>query len=137
MAFALPLAAVLGLFLLWPLALVLWESLFIEGRFSLDNYLSLFVRKLYRESLTTSLVLSASTAVLGDAIGLPLSYFVHKTGGRAKKHSPCPHRCSPDAERPCCRFCFIVLLGTSGFITIILRELIGINPLEFSAFLFT
>ncbi|HPK06943.1 MAG TPA: hypothetical protein PK773_04000, partial [Aminivibrio sp.] len=68
----LPLAAVLGLFLLWPLALVLWESLFIEGRFSLDNYLSLFVRKLYRESLTTSLVPSASTAVLGTAVGLPL-----------------------------------------------------------------
>lgn len=133
----LPLAAVLGLFLLWPLALVLWESLFIEGRFSLDNYLSLFVRKLYRESLTTSLILSASTAVLGTAIGLPLSYFVHKTGGRAKNILLALTAVPLTLSGLVVGFAFIVLLGTSGFITIILRELFGINPLEFSAFLFT
>ncbi len=133
----LPLAAVLGLFLRLPLALVLWESLFIEGRFSLDNYLSLFVRKLYRESLTTSLILSASTAVLGTAVGLPLSYFVHKTGGRAKNILLALTAVPLTLSGLVVGFAFIVLLGTSGFITIILRELFGINPLEFSAFLFT
>ena len=43
-------AAVLICFLAWPLLLVVWESLFVEGRLSYGNYLSLFVRKLYRES---------------------------------------------------------------------------------------
>ena len=64
-----PVAAVLICFLAWPLLLVVWESLFVEGRLSYGNYLSLFVRKLYRESLCTSLGLSVSTAVLGTALG--------------------------------------------------------------------
>lgn len=72
-------AAVLICFLAWPLLLVVWESLFVEGRLSYGNYLSLFVRKLYRESLCTSLGLSVSTAVLGTALGLPISYVIHRS----------------------------------------------------------
>ena len=60
----LPVAAVLICFLAWSLLLVVWESLFVEGRLSYGNYLSLFVRKLYRESLCTSLGFSVSMAVL-------------------------------------------------------------------------
>ena len=133
----LPLAAVLGLFLLWPLALVLWESLFVEGAFSFGNYLSLFVRKLYRESLGTSLALSASTAVLGTLIGIPLSYFVHRTGGRAKGILLALTAVPLTLSGLVVGFAFIVLLGTSGFITLLLKNFLGINPLEFSSFLFT
>ncbi len=133
----LPLAAVLGFFLLWPLALVLWESLYLDGGFSLENYLTLFVRSLYRESLATSLLLSASTALLGTAIGLPLSYFVYKSGGRTKSFLLALTAVPLTFSGLVVGFAFIVLLGTSGFLTLILRELFGINPLEFSSFLFT
>ena len=61
----LPLVGVLAFFLFWPLTLVVWESLFLEGRLSLSNYASMFVSKLYRESLATSLILSVSTTLLG------------------------------------------------------------------------
>ena len=57
----LPVASVLAVFLVWPLALVVWESFFVNGSFSAGNYLSLFVRKLYRESLATSRVLMEIT----------------------------------------------------------------------------
>lgn len=133
----LPLVALLELFLLWPLALVLWESLFVEGRFSLDNYLGIFVRKLYRESLGTSLLLSASTAFLGTAIGLPLSWFVYKSGGRTKSLLLAITAVPLTFSGLVVGFAFIVLLGTSGFITLVLKELFGVDPLEFSAFLFT
>lgn len=133
----LPLAAVLGFFLLWPLALVLWESLVIDGSFTLENYLTLFVRSLYRESLATSLLLSASTALLGTAIGLPLSYFVYKSGGRTKSFLLALTAVPLTFSGLVVGFAFIVLLGTSGFLTLILKELFGINPLEFSSFLFT
>lgn len=133
----LPLAAVLGFFLLWPLALVLWESLYLDGGFSLENYLTLFVRSLYRESLATSLLLSASTALLGTAIGLPLSYFVYKSGGRTKSFLLALTAVPLTFSGLVVGFAFIVLLGTSGFLTLILKELFGINPLEFSSFLFT
>ncbi|GAB1400331.1 ABC transporter permease [Aminivibrio sp.] len=133
----LPLAAVLGFFLLWPLALVLWESLYLDGGFSLENYLTLFVRSLYRESLATSLLLSASTALLGTAIGLPLSYFVYKSGGRTKSFLLALTAVPLTFSGLVVGFAFIVLLGTSGFLTLILKKLFGINPLEFSSFLFT
>lgn len=133
----LPLAAVLGFFLLWPLALVLWESLYLDGGFSLENYLTLFVRSLYRESLATSLLLSASTALLGTAIGLPLSYCVYKSGGRTKSFLLALTAVPLTFSGLVVGFAFIVLLGTSGFLTLILKKLFGINPLEFSSFLFT
>ncbi|NLB84365.1 MAG: ABC transporter permease subunit [Synergistaceae bacterium] len=133
----LPLAAVLGFFLLWPLSLVLWESLVIDGSFSLENYLTLFVRSLYRESLATSLLLSASTALLGTAIGIPLSYFVYKSGGRTKSFLLALTAVPLTFSGLVVGFAFIVMLGTSGFLTLILKKLFGINPLEFSAFLFT
>ena len=78
----LPLAGVLAFFLFWPLMLVVWESLFLEGKLSLSNYASMFVSKLYRESLATSLALSVSTTLLGVLIGLPLSYGMHRSGPR-------------------------------------------------------
>jgi putative spermidine/putrescine transport system permease protein len=41
----LPLVGVLAFFLFWPLTLVVWESLFLEGKLSLSNYVSMFVSK--------------------------------------------------------------------------------------------
>ncbi|NLL36423.1 MAG: ABC transporter permease subunit [Fretibacterium sp.] len=132
----LPVALVLAVFLLWPLFLVLWESFFVEGTFSLDNYLSLFVRKLYRESLATSLSLSFLTSFLGVLIGLPISYAVYKSG-RAKGFLMALTAIPLTLSGLVVGFAFIVLLGTSGFFTLLLKKWFDINPLEFSAFLFT
>ena len=132
----LPVAAVLICFLAWPLLLVVWESLFVEGRLSYGNYLSLFVRKLYRESLCTSLGLSVSTAVLGTALGLPISYVIHRSR-RAKGFLMALTSVPLTFSGLVVGFAFIVLLGTSGFLTLLLKRAFEIEPLEFSAFLFT
>ncbi len=132
----LPAAGVLVVFLAWPLALVLWESLHTEGVFSTGNYLSLFVRKLYRESLATSFGLSVGTAFLGTLIGLPVSYVIHNSG-RAKNFLMALTSVPLTFSGLVVGFSFIVLLGTSGFFTLLLKRWFGVNPLEFSAFLFT
>jgi ABC-type spermidine/putrescine transport system permease subunit I len=132
----LPVTAVLAAFLAWPLFLVLWESFFVEGNLSHVNYSSLFVRNLYRESFFTSLVLSVSTAFLGTLIGLPVSYAIHRSG-RHKGFLMALTSVPLTFSGLVVGFAFIVLLGTSGFFTLLLKRFMDINPLEFSAFLFT
>jgi ABC-type spermidine/putrescine transport system permease subunit I len=132
----LPVTAVLVAFLGWPLLLVLWESLFVGGGLSHGNYASLFTRSLYRESFFTSLALSVSTAFLGTVIGLPLSYAIHRSG-RHKGFLMALTSVPLTFSGLVVGFAFIVLLGTSGFFTLLLKRFVDINPLEFSAFLFT
>ena len=131
------LAGVLAFFLFWPLMLVVWESLFLEGKLSLSNYASMFVSKLYRESLATSLALSVSTTLLGVLIGLPLSYGMHRSGPRMQNAILTLASIPLTFSGLVVGFAFIVLLGTSGFVTLLLKKFFDINPLEFSAFLFT
>jgi ABC-type uncharacterized transport system permease subunit len=132
-----PLILLLGVFLIYPLVLVFGESVTVDGGFSLANYLLIFTKKLYRESLGTSLMLSLSTAVLGTVIGLPLSYVVYKSKGRLHRFLMALTAVPLTFSGLVIGFMFIILLGTSGFITMIFSRLFGINALEFSAFLFT
>jgi putative spermidine/putrescine transport system permease protein len=135
--FLMPLILLLGVFLIYPLVLVFGESVTVDGGFSLANYLLIFTKKLYRESLGTSLMLSLSTAVLGTVIGLPLSYVVYKSKGRLHRFLMALTAVPLTFSGLVIGFMFIILLGTSGFITMIFSRLFGINALEFSAFLFT
>jgi ABC-type uncharacterized transport system permease subunit len=135
--FLVPLVLLLGIFLIYPLALVFIESVSIDGHISLANYLMLFTKNLYRESLGTSLALSFSTAILGTVIGLPLSYIVYKSQGRFRQFLMALTAVPLTFSGLVIGFMFIILLGTSGFITMIFSQIFGFNPLEFSAFLFT
>jgi len=132
-----PLFLLLLVFLAWPMVLVLWESFFVEGKPSLSNYMSMFTSKLYRESLRTSVTLSLTTTIIGTVCGIPLSYALYRSGGRLKalmlSITPVPLTFSGLVVG----FAFIILLGASGFITLLLSKAFGINPLEFSSFLFT
>jgi len=132
-----PIAAVLVLFLLWPFALVLWESLFSDGRLSLVNYSALLFKGLYRESLATSLILSFSTAFIGTAVGIPLSYILYRSGRKTRGLMMAINAVPLTFSGLVVGFSFIVLLGTSGFISLLLKKYFGVNPLNFSAFLFT
>lgn len=132
-----PLGLLLFLFLVWPLALVLWESLWVDGKLSLTNYSLVLFRKLYRESLGTSLILSFSTALLGTVLGVPLSYVIHKTRGGMQSFFLALTAVPLTFSGLIVGFAFIVLLGTSGFFTLLMQKFFGINPLDFSEFLFT
>ena len=133
----LPLLAALGFFLVLPLLFVLLDSFRVNGHFSLANYLLVFRRGLYSESLRTSLILSVSTAFIGAAVGLPLSYLVHKSRAPWRDILLAITAVPLTFSGLIIGFAFIVLLGTSGFVTMLLQRYFGINPLEFSAFLFT
>jgi len=117
--------------------LILWESFLVGGKLSLSNYLSMFTTKLYGDSLKTSLMLSLTTTVIGTVLGIPLSYALYRSGGKIKalmlSITPVPLTFSGLVVG----FAFIILLGASGFITLLLSKMFNLNPLEFSSFLFT
>jgi len=70
-------------------------------------------------------------------VGLPLSYLVHKSRAPWRDILLAITAVPLTFSGLIIGFAFIVLLGTSGFVTMLLQRYFGINPLEFSAFLFT
>ncbi len=124
-------------FLIVPLAFVVWESVQGEMGFDLSAYARVFTRKLYRESLKNSFLLSISTTFLGTLIGLPLSYALYKTDPRKKELFLTLLALPLTFSGLVIAYAFIILLGNSGFLTILLSQLFGIDTLEFSSFLFT
>ncbi|MEN3185283.1 MAG: ABC transporter permease subunit [Atribacterota bacterium] len=124
-------------FLVVPLVFVVWES--IRGEIGLDwsAYTRVFTRKLYRESLKNSFLLSISTTLLGTLIGLPLSYALYRTDPKTKEVFLALLALPLTFSGLVIAYAFIILLGNSGFITILLSRLFGIDTLEFSSFLFT
>ncbi|MCS7232892.1 MAG: ABC transporter permease subunit [Synergistetes bacterium] len=135
--FLIPLIAIIVLFLFIPLAFVLRDSLLVEGRLSLSNYYAIFTKRLYINSFKTSLALSLATTAIGTSLGIPLSYLIYKKGSFARDMLLSLNSIPLVFSGLVVGFSFIVLLGGSGFITLLFKMLFGINPIEFSAFLFT
>lgn len=135
--FLLPLAIVITLFLLIPLIFILRDSLLSDGGLSLSNYYAIFTKRLYINSFKTSLSLSLATTAIGTLLGIPISFLIYKKGPRARDLLLSLNSIPLVFSGLVVGFSFIVLLGGSGFITLILKELFNINPIEFSAFLFT
>ncbi len=135
--FLIPLIMIITLFLLVPLIFVLRDSLLSQGRLSLANYYAIFTKRLYLSSFKTSLLLSLTTTAIGTLIGIPLSYVIYRRGPRAQDLLLSLTSIPLVFSGLVVGFSFIVILGSSGFITLILKKLFNINPVEFSAFLFT
>lgn len=66
----LPLLALLGLLLAYPLALVFWQSLQRSGGITASNYLLLFADAAHRRALFNSIVLSALVASISTLVCL-------------------------------------------------------------------
>lgn len=133
----LPLVLWLALFLFVPLVFVLLESIRSDPGISFAAYLRVFTRKLYRESLRNSLLLSGSTALLGTVIGVPLSYSVFRMGKRGQAFITSLLALPLTFSGLVIAYAFIVSLGASGFFTLLLARWFGVSPVDFSAFLFT
>lgn len=133
----LPITAWFAFFLFVPIGFVFWESIKGEAGIDCSAYTRVFTYKVYRESFKNSLVLSLSTTVLGTAIGLPLSYVLYRTQGKKQDTLLALLSLPLTFSGLVIAYAFIILLGNSGFVTILLRKLFGIDTLAFSSFLFT
>lgn len=71
--------AILGLFVLYPIGNVLWESLKANGQFGLSNYGSLFDNPHLSRTIWNSIGMACGAAVLSTLLGLLLALLAFKT----------------------------------------------------------
>jgi len=117
------------LFMLWPAAnLFIGSFLDRQGNFTLDNIIGLsqpFILNAYSLSIQISLV----TAIAGGVFGFLLAYAVIHGGLPRQARTALMTFCgvaSNFAGVPLA-FAFISTLGRVGFITVVLRDIFGLN----------
>jgi len=133
----LPLLIILIAFLILPFIAILISSFRTEeGDFTLRYYINFF-QKLYLVSLKNSLILAISTTTLGMIFGSVIAFVLVKTSPRVKNFLLSMTSVPLTFSGIVIAFSFIVMLGSSGTITLIISKLFHINPLTFSSFLYT
>lgn len=129
---SIPFIALIGIFLIWPTITVLWNSVFLDGTFSLSQ-LSRAMTGTYQRSFVLSIQLGILTALLGGTIGILLAAIAPSLT-RPKWLRTFLDAWSAVASQlggiPLA-FAFISLLGTQGILTAALRymgiDLIGMG----------
>lgn len=132
-----PVFILLLLFLIIPLFSVITESFYdTTGHLSLINYINIF-QKTYFEALKNSFLLAISTSVLGVVFGTIISYYISKSHPQLKKWLLTITSLPLTFSGLIVAYSFIITLGSSGTITLILQKIFGIDPLSFSSYLYT
>lgn len=132
-----PLFIVLILFLFVPFLSVIKESFYdSSGNISFINYKNIF-QKAYIEALKNSLLLSISTSLFGVIFGTIISFYISKTRKNIRNWLISITSLPLTFSGLIIAYSFIITLGSSGTITLILQKIFGIKPLEFSSYLYT
>jgi len=132
-----PLFIVLILFLFVPFLSVIKESFYdSSGNISFINYKNIF-QKAYIEALKNSLLLSISTSLFGVMFGTIISFYISKSRKNIRNWLITITSLPLTFSGLIIAYSFIITLGSSGTITLILQKIFGIKPLEFSSYLYT
>lgn len=132
-----PLFIVLILFLFVPFLSVIKESFYdSSGNISFINYKNIF-QKAYIEALKNSLLLSITTSLFGVIFGTIISFYISKTRKNIRNWLITITSLPLTFSGLIIAYSFIITLGSSGTITLILQKIFGIKPLEFSSYLYT
>jgi putative spermidine/putrescine transport system permease protein len=127
----LPFLAFVGLFLLYPTAVVLWRSITPGGSPGTAS-LRRAISDPYQTTFVNSIQLSAATALLGAAIGLALALAIHGLE-RPRWVKPVFESWSAVASQlggvPLA-FAFVAAIGTQGILTKMLRESTGFSLID-------
>ncbi len=124
----LPFLAYVGVFLLLPTVVVVVGAFSNEGRFTLANIRAL--RESYvLEAFWRSVVLSATTAVIGAVLGAMLAYVIATSRPDGLLRRVFTAACGVLAQfgGVTLAFAFIATLGFEGFLTVVLRDHLGIE----------
>ena len=116
-----------GLFLLYPLAKLLYNAFFIEGIFSFENFAKFFAQKYYVKSIWNSVKVATCATALSLAIGIPLAYFyqLYEIKGKTLLQIIII-LCSMSAPF-IGAYSWIMLLGRSGVVTKFIESILPIR----------
>ena len=85
LAALLPFILLVGMFELLPIAITIVRSFLKEGGelgVTLENYINIFTKPLYRSAITNSLLISVVSAVIGLIVAFIGSKAAHEKNGR-------------------------------------------------------
>lgn len=120
-----------------PVLVLIRDSLRVQGfgAFTLANYL-VIADPMYRRALGNSLLISLGTAVLGAIVGGLVAAAIVSGSERGRRMSLGLVAVTSNFGGIPLSFAFIALLGTSGFITLLLRDLFDFRlyPQRFSLY---
>ena len=128
MAFLLPLAFVIILFECVPLASMVIKSFLDDGKFTLDNYVSVFTKPAYLVAIKNSLWITLSSAVVGLIIDFFLGMALSGSKGKGKSLYLSLLNLTSTFSGVPLSIAFITVLGTSGVFVLMGRQL-GIDAL--------
>lgn len=115
------------IFIVYPFAMMIINSVIEDGHFTLAYYVKFFQSNYYRTTLLNSLKVSISSTFMALVIGIPMAYITTRFNIRGKKIVE--NMCILAMLSPpfIGAYSWIVLLGRSGFITGIIHRLFGLT----------
>lgn len=127
----LPFLAVVVTFLLIPTVTVIVNAFFADGVFSVDRVSALFTGPAL-SALGKSVVLSASTALIGATLGAVLSWLIVSGPPTSMVRRAVLALCSVLAQfgGVALAFAFLATIGLNGVLTLWIDHLFGWNPAE-------
>ena len=121
------------LFFLFPLAPIFWvviNSFIYEGEFTFDNYRAIWESAFTMQAFYNSLWLSLISSVLGLLIGLITVNSLRRVPGKIRNAVIAFINMSSNFSGVPLAFAFIIILGTNGALTLLLREIGLIDDFE-------
>jgi putative spermidine/putrescine transport system permease protein len=118
-----PFLAFVGIFLLLPTAIVAIEAFASEGRFSLINFREMTQGYIF-DAFVNSLILSATSALIGAAFGALLAYAVvtGRSEGWLRRTTTSFSGVLAQSGGVTLAFAFIATIGYAGFLTVFLKN---------------
>jgi putative spermidine/putrescine transport system permease protein len=119
----LPLAVLLWLFLLEPLRWVLVNGFRGDSGWSLEHYRAILASPYTLRSFVNSLWISLWSSLAGLAVATAGAWSIRRIGGRARDRMISFCNMASNFSGVPLAFAFIVILGTNGSLTLLLRRL--------------
>jgi len=132
-ALSLGIYLIIGMFLLYPILMVFYESFFLDGKFSLVYYASFLSDPFYAKCFWNSLVASVVSVFTSSIVGIPMAYFLsrYRIPGKTlfMTISLIPMIVPPFVGA----MAFVFLFGRYGTINLILMDWLGVikEPINF------
>jgi putative spermidine/putrescine transport system permease protein len=117
---ALPLLLILLLFEVMPLAAVALDGFISNGASSLSNYRQILGSEFQRNAFLLSIELSASTALIGVALALPIAVVLKRMPPGTRRAVLSYANIGANFTGFPIAFAFIIMFGFSGFFTLLL-----------------
>lgn len=123
----LPLLLILGIFTFAPLGWILHSALATEQGWSLSRFHEILASPFYRQAFGNSLYLAIGSSLAGLLLATLGAASLRRVGGPLRNWVVALTNMTSNMAGVPLAFAFIVILGTNGAITLLLRQGLGIS----------